>query len=173
MRVAYIRTVKTASRATAVQIVHSNRRGSREIEHIGSAHTAEDLEVLKAVARQRLHAGQDTLDFGDGRPARVTLPILSTRSQLLWDTLGVAYARLGFAAACGQDEVFKALVLARLIEPTSKLDTIRVLEASGRRATRRSTGGCPAMRPMSGGSSSRGHAPRMSGWARPPWCSTT
>jgi hypothetical protein len=40
--VAYIRTVKTASRATAVQIVHSNRRGSREIEHIGSAHTPED-----------------------------------------------------------------------------------------------------------------------------------
>jgi len=41
--------------------------------------------------------------------------------------LGLAYARLGFDAACGQDEVFKALVLARLIEPTSKLDTIRVL----------------------------------------------
>ena len=131
MRVAYIRTVKTASRATAVQIVHSNRRGSREIEHIGSAHTPEDVEVLKAVARQRLHAGQDTLDFGDGRPAGATLPILSTRSQLLWDALGLAYTRLGFDAACGQDEVFKALVLARLIEPTSKLDTIRVLEEIG------------------------------------------
>jgi Transposase DDE domain len=129
--VAYIRTVKTASRAIAVQIVHSNRRGSREIEHIGSAHTPEDVEVLKAVARQRLHAGQDTLDFGDGRPAGATLPILSTRSQLLWETLGLAYARLGFDAACGQDEVFKALVLARLIEPTSKLDTIRVLEEIG------------------------------------------
>jgi Transposase DDE domain len=66
----YIRTVKTASGATAVQIVHSNRRGSREIEHIGSAHTPED-------------------------------------------------------------EVFKALALARVIEPTSKLDTIRVLEEIG------------------------------------------
>ena len=66
---AYIRTVKTASRAIAVQIVHSNRRGSREIEHIGSAHSLEDVEVLKAVARQRLHAGQDTFDFGDGPPA--------------------------------------------------------------------------------------------------------
>ena len=128
---AYIRTVKTASRAIAVQIVHSNRRGSREIEHIGSAHTPEDVEVLKAVVRQRLHAGQDTFDFGDGRPAGATLPILSTRSQLLWDVLGLAYARLGFDAACGQDEVFKALVLARLIEPTSKLDTIRVLEEIG------------------------------------------
>ena len=35
---AYVRTVKTASGATAVQIVHSSRRGSREIEHLGSAH---------------------------------------------------------------------------------------------------------------------------------------
>jgi hypothetical protein len=123
--------VKTASRAIAVQIVHSNRRGSREIDHIGSAHTPEDVEVLKALARQRLHAGQDTLDFGDGRPAGATLPILSTRSQLLWEALGLAFTGLGFDAACGQGEVFKALVLARLIEPTSKLDTIRVLEEIG------------------------------------------
>jgi hypothetical protein len=64
--------VKT-SKATAVQIVHSSRKGSRDIEHIGSAHTAEDVEVLKAVARQRLHANQDTLDFGDGRPRGAAL----------------------------------------------------------------------------------------------------
>jgi hypothetical protein len=49
--VAYIRTVKTASRATAVQIVHSNRRGSREIEHIGSAHTPEDVSQPKPLAK--------------------------------------------------------------------------------------------------------------------------
>jgi Transposase DDE domain len=58
--VAFIRTVKTASGATAVQIVHSHRRRSRDIEHIGSAHAPEDVEALRAVARQRLHTGQDT-----------------------------------------------------------------------------------------------------------------
>lgn len=46
-------TVKTASGARAVQIVHSSRRGSRDIEHIGSAHDDAALEALKAVARQR------------------------------------------------------------------------------------------------------------------------
>jgi hypothetical protein len=97
--VAYIQTVTTASNATAVQIVHSSRKGSREIEHIGSAHTPEDVEVLKAVARQRLHANQDSLDFGDGRPGGATLPILSTRSQRLSDALGTAYRALGFDAA--------------------------------------------------------------------------
>jgi hypothetical protein len=129
--VAYIRTVRTASNATAVQIVHSSRKGSRDIEHIGSAHTAEDVEVLKAVARQRLHANQDSLDFGDGRPSGAALPILSTRSQHLWDALQVGYRVLGFDGACDHDEVFQALVLARAVEPTSKLEAIRVLEEIG------------------------------------------
>ena len=43
----------------------------------------------------------------------------------------LAYAGLGFDIACGHDEVFQALVLARVIEPVSKLDTIRVLEEIG------------------------------------------
>ena len=54
---AYVRTVKTSSGATAVQIVWSFRRGSRNIEHIGSAHDDAELEALKAAARQRLAAG--------------------------------------------------------------------------------------------------------------------
>jgi hypothetical protein len=46
----YVRTVKTASGATAVQIVHGSRRGSRDIEHIGSAHDDAQLALLKAAA---------------------------------------------------------------------------------------------------------------------------
>ena len=56
--VAYVRTVKTASGATAVQIVWSSRRGSRQIEHLGSAHDEAEVEALKAAAAQRLAAGQ-------------------------------------------------------------------------------------------------------------------
>lgn len=44
----YLRTVKTAPGATAVQIVHSSRPGPRDIEHIGPAHDDAELEVLKA-----------------------------------------------------------------------------------------------------------------------------
>jgi hypothetical protein len=62
----YLRTVKTASGARAVQIVHSLHRGSRDIEHIGSAHDDAELEILKAVARQRLAAGQGELNLGPG-----------------------------------------------------------------------------------------------------------
>ena len=53
----YVRTVKTATGATAVQIVHSSHRGSRDIEHVGSAHNGAELELLKAAARQRLATG--------------------------------------------------------------------------------------------------------------------
>jgi len=60
----YVRTVKTSSGATAVQIVYSFRRSSREIEHLGSAHDNAGVELLKAAARQRLAGGQDELDLG-------------------------------------------------------------------------------------------------------------
>jgi hypothetical protein len=53
--VAYVRTVKTASEATAVQIVWSSRRGSRKIEHLGSAHDEARLELLQG--RRRAAAG--------------------------------------------------------------------------------------------------------------------
>ena len=61
---AYIRTVKTASGARAVQIVHFSHKGSRDIEHIGSAHTDTELELLKTAARQCLTSGQQELDLG-------------------------------------------------------------------------------------------------------------
>ena len=38
---------------------------------------------------------------------------------------------LGFPQATGHDEVFRQLVLARIIEPVSKLDSLRVLEEAG------------------------------------------
>jgi Transposase DDE domain len=128
--VAYVRTVTTASGAVAVQIVHANRRGSREIEHIGSAHSPGEVEVLKTIARQRLHANQDPLDFDDGQAGEEEAPILASQARHLWDTLGTAYRVLGLDRAC-PDEVFAQLVLARVIEPTSKLDSIRVLTELG------------------------------------------
>jgi hypothetical protein len=128
----YLRTVKTSSGATAVQIVHSSRRGSRDIEHLGSAHTAAEVELLKAAGRQRLAAGQGVLELGldAGAPAG-PLPIISSQMGCLIDALSRGYDVLGLAAATGGDEVFRQLVLARIIEPVSKLDSARVLEEAG------------------------------------------
>ena len=128
----YVRTVKTSSGATAVQIVYSFHRGSREIEHLGSAHDGAQVELLKAAARQRLAAGQGELELGlaVGAPGG-PLPIMSSRMGHLWDALAHGYRVLGLDEAAGGDAVFAQLVLARIIEPTSKLDSARVLEEAG------------------------------------------
>ncbi len=70
---AYVRTVRTSSGATAVQIVWSSRRGSRSIEHLGSAHDEPGLAALKAAAAQRLAAGQAELDLGIAERCRLRL----------------------------------------------------------------------------------------------------
>jgi len=134
--VAYVRTVKTASGATAVQIVHSTRRGSRDIEHLGSAHDEAELEALKAAARQRLAEDQRELDLGlEAATGAGPLPITASRMAHLWDALCRAYDALGFDQAASGDEVFRQMVLARIIEPTSKQDSLRVLHEVGVKPT--------------------------------------
>jgi hypothetical protein len=115
-----------------VQIVHSSRRGSRDIEHLGSAHDHAELELLKAAARQRIAAGQGELDLGldTGAPGG-PLPIIASRMGVLLDALARAWRVLGLDAAAGGDEVFFQLAAARVIEPVSKLDSARVLEEAG------------------------------------------
>ena len=128
----YVRTVRTSSGATAVQIVWKYRRGSREIEHLGSAHSEVDVELLKAAAVQRIAAGQDELPLGT--PAKTepaALEITSTRMGRLLDAVGYAYRQLGLNVAAGRDQVFEQLVTARIIEPTSKEDAARVLVEAG------------------------------------------
>jgi hypothetical protein len=129
--VPYVRTVKTKSGATAVQVVWSSQRGSREIEHLGSAHDEAGLEMLKATGRQRIAAGQAELDLGLEPAGGGPLPITSSRMGCLLDALERGYRVLGLDAAAGGDGVFRDLVLARIIEPVSKLDSLRVLEEAG------------------------------------------
>src|SRR5580693_1469556 len=97
-----MRTVKTTSGATAVQVVWSSRRGSREIEHLGSAHDEAELEALKAAGRQRVAADQLEFDLGEGGPGPGgPLPITASRMGHLVDALERSYRVLGFENAAG------------------------------------------------------------------------
>lgn len=127
-----MRRVKTASGAMAVQIVHKRGRRVVGIDHIGSAHDPDRLALLMETATQRLHADQHALelDLAPPQPADLGAPVVeATGSLILWDALCGLYDVLGFAGV--GDEAFRALVLGRIIEPTSKLDTVRVLEELG------------------------------------------
>ena len=127
-----------------MQIVHSSRKGARSIEHIGSAHDDAELAVLKEVARQRLNAGQLSFDLPglnsendagsaphEPAGAGCVAPIASNRMGVLLEALEAAWKAVGLDRLDGADEVFRQLVTARLIEPTSKQDSLRVLAEAG------------------------------------------
>ena len=59
---AWIRRVRTASGATAVQIVDKSGGQYRIVEHLGSAHSPGELAALMQVGREKLHPGQEELD---------------------------------------------------------------------------------------------------------------
>jgi hypothetical protein len=127
--VAYVRTVKTTSGATGGADRVLLTAWSRDIEHIGSAHDDAQLELLKAAAGRG--AGGARSRVGPPAEAGGPLPIIAAKMAHLWDALCTAYDALGFGQAAGGDEVFRRLVLARIIEPTSKLDSLRVLDEAG------------------------------------------
>ena len=132
----YIRTVTTASGATAVQVVWSEHRGSKRLQQVGSAHTPEQLELLKVQARRLIDADQLALDFPvEPVAGRGSLddpvPVTAQRAGYLLDCIDACFHELGLAAATGHDQVFQDLVRARLISPGSKLDSIETLAEVG------------------------------------------
>ena len=140
-----------------MQIAESVRGRRRIVRHVGSARDEAELGLLMEEARRLLEDDrQGVLDlgitpqarrvamvpapgrpvlFGGGtapgpRPAAPRARTLKTASGLLYDVLAGVYADLGFDAL--GDEVFRDLVIARVVEPTSLLDVDRVLAEMGR-----------------------------------------
>ena len=154
----FLRKVKTASGAMAVQIAVKEGRRDKVIEHLGSAHTEAELAALMEIGRHRIAPDQLALELTPTPPAVPGLPtasdaigtdavVESKRSALLWEVLHEAYTRLGLGEAVGGDRAFEQMVLARLIEPSSKAQVPRVLgdlglESVSTRTLFRSLGRC-------------------------------
>lgn len=124
---AYIRQVKTKSGATAVQVVQKAYGRIVDLTHIGSAHTPAQLDTLMVLARKRLYQHQPALFPEPREPFKLQLK--ESSSRLLWQALLDQYQKLGFDQL--GDEVFASLVVARLVEPVSKLDSLRVMADLG------------------------------------------
>nr|WP_270264398.1 hypothetical protein [Kocuria marina] len=111
----FLRKVKTASGATAVQIAIREGRRDKVIEHLGSAYDDAELAVLLEPGRPKLHPGQMTLDLGvvETPPAALaTTVVTGTRTRIVADVITAAYEQLGFTGL--DDEGCFQLVLARL-----------------------------------------------------------
>jgi len=122
----FIKRYKAKNGATVIQVVHKKGRKVISTSHIGTAHTDQDIELLIALAKEEIQGAQLALEFEHAIANGIPLQAIRTYSELLWNTLGYVYDALGFSLT--GDEVFKKLVLARIIEPASKLDTIRILD---------------------------------------------
>jgi hypothetical protein len=164
--VVFIRRVRTASGATAVQIAEYAVGRQRIVRHVGSAHTEAELGVLLEQARGLLaDPAQGMLDLGVEPTPRVArlVPaaeeqgvlttaaaapaaagrrdgpgrVAGTDSRVLFGALSSVFTALGFDAL--GDVVFRDLVIARVVEPTSLLDAGRVLGDLGQRPASYST----------------------------------
>ena len=60
---AYVRKVRTASGAVAVQVVRKHRGRGVILAHVGSAHTDAELGILLEQARGIVDGDQEALDF--------------------------------------------------------------------------------------------------------------
>jgi len=135
----------------------------RVVAHVGSAHDEVGLGVLMEKAHRLLEdRRQAPLDFGvavpvvrteligaaapvlfpdgSGKKKRVLVApaaVLSTASDLLYEVIAKVYDDLGFGVI--GDRVFKDLVVAQIVEPTSLLDVDRVLSELGRTSASRAT----------------------------------
>lgn len=132
----FLRKVKTASGATAVQIAERKNRRDVVLEHLGSAHTEAELAALMSAGRDKINAGQEVLDLGLSQDPQSAV-VHSKRSRQLLETLRSAWTDLGFGVIA--DEAFFQFVAARLIEPTSMSDCARVLDDIGMDPVHRST----------------------------------
>lgn len=136
--VVFLRKVKTASGATAVQIARREGRRDVVIEHLGSAHTDAELAVLIQAGRAKIEDGQGELDLRMKAVENERTGIIESQtSRLLIEVITTAWRTLGFDVI--EDEAFFQLVLARLVEPTSIREAVRVLDELGVVAAHRNT----------------------------------
>ena len=134
----FLRKVKTASGATAVQIARREGRRDVVVDHLGSAHTDAELAVLMQVGRARLHEGQGELDLGMEPASDDRVGVIESQtSRTLIDVVAAGWRTLGFDVI--DDEAFFQLVLARIVEPTSIREAVRVLGELGVAAAHRNT----------------------------------
>lgn len=129
---ASIRTTRTASGATAVQVVSYSHRRVRVLKHIGSAHDEGTLNGLIEQAQAWLeNCGQTTL-FPAVERATENLTLSGTEflgawHTLVYEVLDAMATRCGFNAL--NDRLLLDLAIMRLVEPTSKRRSMMLLDS--------------------------------------------
>lgn len=125
-----IRTTKTASGSTAIQVVSYEKHLTRVIKHIGSAKTQEELEVLRLAAEHYVIKNEPQLSLFKKTPSSPVVLL----DQIEVIQVSQRFARSILLAVLKQchldllDTLYLDLVIMRIIEPGSKLRSIELIQ---------------------------------------------
>ena len=129
-----VRRVKTGSGKTAVQIVKRSGRRTFVVKHIGTASSKPELEKLVRIAQNTILKKEKTTPlfpefFTESKYDLVSiehLKIVASRHTFAYELLGEYYKLSGFEKL--NSDLLKNLAIMRVVEPTSKLRSIKLLK---------------------------------------------
>jgi len=126
-----VRIVKTASGARAVQVVYYSNRKTKVFKHIGSGHTDDQVEKLQTLAIDFINRSTPLLFF-DGEP-KVNDLLSVEKSEFIgiyysffYEVIQNLFKRIGLDVI--RKNLLLDLVIMRIFEPASKLQSISLLE---------------------------------------------
>jgi transposase len=130
-----VRTTKTASKNTAVQVVSRSKQRTKVVKHIGTAKTPEELLQLLDLARQYVYRKNNTpplfpeslgADPQKHLVAVENLKFINAYHKFAYGFLSYFYELNNFASL--NDDLLKDLAIIRIIEPASKIRSIELLK---------------------------------------------
>lgn len=128
----HIRTTKTASEATAVQIVKYVDRKTIIVNHLGSAHTTEDIQSLKNIAADWIEKETKqsslfpSISIKNSLITLDRLEYIGVRFTFIYEVLHKILDRFKFFSF--NNQLLNDLVIIRLIEPASKLRSLELMQ---------------------------------------------
>lgn len=127
----YVRKKKNKSGKVSIQIIDKSSGQYRVAKSVGHSADQTSIEKLLQTARQEMAnlTGQQQLDFSAAEDKQFVDMVMGSidQVQLLGPelVLGKLFDQIGFGAI--EDELFRYLVIARLVYPASKLKTTEYL----------------------------------------------
>lgn len=125
----FVRKKQNASGSLSIQIISKNRGKYKVIRTVGCAKTKREEELLVLLAKSELERlqGNQTLfaEHDDLVVENFVNGIANNHLQIVGSELilGKIYRKIGFSES-GCPDLFKNLVLCRLVYPGSKLKTV-------------------------------------------------
>ena len=125
----HVRKVKTGSKAIAVQVIKYVKRKRVIVKHFGSGRNKEEVITLCNNAARWISEQTKQIPLFQQEEQSISLEqfeYIGFQYTFLYETLYKLQARLGYT--CFGNKLLNDLVTIRIIEPTSKLRSLELLE---------------------------------------------